>query len=125
MTKGRETEIMTMAVAIYGKGQLVKAMEEMAEAIQAVSKVYLETESTSAKDRIAHRIHLAEELADVEIMTEQVKLLMPDVADAVNAYREYKLGRLRDRIEDTGRDSGRPDSGPAGGSTPPPCETAP
>lgn len=70
--------------------QMDVTQEECAELIQAISKV--KREGITAKTYE----NLTEELADVEIMIEQMKyMLRDDLIDAIN----IKLRRQRDRIE--------------------------
>lgn len=68
----------------YGlKHQLVKCKEELGELIEAID---------SANDEA-----IIEEIADVEIMTEQLKQLM--CADrVVELYKDYKIARQLRRI---------------------------
>lgn len=42
--------------------------------------------------------HIAEEIADVEIMLGQMKLLF-DIEEMVESYKRHKLARLGERIE--------------------------
>lgn len=70
----------------YGiKHQLVKCKEELGELIEAID---------SANDEA-----IIEEIADVEIMTEQLKQLM--CADrVVELYKDYKIARQLRRISE-------------------------
>lgn len=71
----------------YGKEkQTIKAMEELAELTQALSKALLGEES-----------NIAEEIADVEIMLEQLKLLWE--TRSIQTIKEEKLDRQLERIE--------------------------
>lgn len=64
--------------------QLVVAIEELSELTKEITKCL------RSKGNIDH---LAEEVADVEIMVEQVKLIF-NVQDKVTAARQIKLQRL-------------------------------
>ena len=68
----------------YGlKHQLVKCKEELGELIEAID---------SANDEA-----IIEEIADVEIMTEQLKYLMR-TEPSVDIYKDYKIARQLRRI---------------------------
>ena len=64
--------------------QLVVAIEELSELIKEITKCLRHKGNID---------HLAEEVADVEIMVEQVKLIF-NVQDKVEAARQLKLQRL-------------------------------
>ena len=64
--------------------------EEMAELQKELSK------HLRGKDNIDE---IAEEIADVEIMLEQMKMLF-DVEDRVGQYKSHKINRLNDRINE-------------------------
>lgn len=74
-----------------------KACEECGELIQAISQFY------NARDEIVdyepYRVHLAEEIADVEIMTAQLKYLW-DVKGMVKIKKKEKIERQLNRIGD-------------------------
>ena len=77
------------AVRTYGKqSQIVLAMEEMSELTKELSKNLRGRNNTIA---------LAEEIADVEIMLEQLKTIYRNRA-LVDRVRAKKLIRLSDRI---------------------------
>jgi hypothetical protein len=77
------------AVRTYGKqSQIVLAMEEMSELTKELSKNLRGRNNTAA---------LAEEIADVEIMLEQLKTIYRNRA-LVDRVRAKKLIRLSDRI---------------------------
>ena len=80
-----ETAICQLAVNVYGKtSQCTVCMEEMVE----LSK------NLRGQDNTAH---IAEEIADVEIMLEQLKLMF-SIRDEVTQQRTVKLQRLDNRI---------------------------
>lgn len=70
--------------------QTVVAIEELSE---------LQKELCKSIRGTADKNHIAEEIADVEIMLEQLKLLY-GVRDTVNAWRKLKLDRLALRVKD-------------------------
>ena len=74
----------------YGlDAQLTVVLEELSELMKEVCKV---------KRNIGHIDHLAEEVADVEIMCEQLRYLFSIDAD-VDDWKEYKLRRLDDILK--------------------------
>ena len=85
-TKDEEIVICNKAINTYGNAsQKVKAIEEMGELIQAISKSLLDNKN-----------NVEEEIADVEIMLTQLKI-MYNLSDVEN-WRNYKLNRLKDRV---------------------------
>ena len=75
----------------YGEeNQLEKLKEELNELYEAV----VDFQGNQSE---ANRNHLAEELADVEIMLRQIKAV---VGDKVDEFIQYKLTRQLKRIED-------------------------
>lgn len=79
------------AVEVFGMDiQQVMAMEEMGELTQAISK-----NIRGFKDKA----NVAEEIADVEIMLEQLKHGYKCHSE-VNRWKNKKLARLRGRIEE-------------------------
>lgn len=77
------------AVRIYGKhSQLIMSMEEMAELSKELSKNIRGEHNAEA---------LAEEMADVEIMLEQLKIIFGNRA-AVDIQKSMKLQRLANRL---------------------------
>lgn len=89
-----ETAVCQRAVEAYGKEhQLIICMEEMAELTKEPSK------NLRGHNNLQE---IAEEVADVEIMLEQVKVIF-DLKEEVSEAKEAKLLRLQKRIiRDTG-----------------------
>lgn len=86
----------------YGKQQVLKLVEEMAELIQAIAK-YEFNDSAKNLD------NLIEEIADVEIVLEQVKYLSGiDRLGQLKKIKQAKIERTLQRIyeEKVGADSG-------------------
>lgn len=82
----------------YGKvAQLRQLIEECAELIQAAAKYNRVTNDGEKTNLIAYQ-HLCEELADVMIMTEQIRQSVND--NMVQAYINAKLDRQLGRIAD-------------------------
>ena len=81
----------------YGaENQLKKLCEECAELVQAAIKFDIAT-SKNGKQNIETYSHLCEELADVMIMIEQVRLTVSE--NAVNSFINEKIERQMRRIE--------------------------
>ena len=85
-TKDEEIIICNKAINSYGNAsQKIKAIEEMGELIQAISKSLVDNKN-----------NVEEEIADVEIMLTQLKI-MYNLSDIEN-WRNYKLNRLKERV---------------------------
>ena len=86
-----EFEIYEQAVKHYGRlNQLIKTMEELGELIQALAR-WAEGEAVVG--------NIAEEIADVEIMLEQVKIILGDrYEEYLNLKKAEKLGKLAERL---------------------------
>ena len=84
------------AIEYYGaKNQVDVALEEMGELIQALMKERRCEEEWRRPDL---RVHVAEEMADVEIMLEQLKIIFKN-EEAVEQWRGAKIERLERRLD--------------------------
>lgn len=84
-------EICRAALETFGKSSQVQvAIEEMSELTKELCKNGRGQENTT---------HIAEEIADVEIMLRQMVILF-DCKETVDKYRRYKLERLAERIKE-------------------------
>ena len=84
-----ELEILTTAIRTFGeKEQECQAIEECAELIQAINHKHRGRDS-----------NIPEEIADVEIMLEQLKIIN-DCREQVEAMKEIKLARLFQKVFD-------------------------
>ncbi len=84
-------EIYRSALDTFGKSsQMQVAIEEMSELTKELCKNGRGQENTT---------HIAEEIADVEIMLRQMVMLF-DCAGQVETFRRYKLERLAERIKE-------------------------
>lgn len=92
------TEIERLAIHTYGAPkQLIKAMEEASELIQAIAK----TASHTCLEEEWQQIEaIMEEAADMEIMLDQIKLIYYQGAERVATYKAYKLKRLEKRLQE-------------------------
>ena len=89
------------AVNFFGDAQVGVAMEESAELIRALSKYQRlrnghPLESISESDVMSN---ILEEVCDVAIMLEQLRLLLNIEADAIEAVMNAKLRRLHKYTE--------------------------
>ncbi len=88
------TTILETAINTYGVNlQKITAMEEMAELTKELSK------SMRYGDKNVENI--TEEIADVEIMLEQLKMIYQNSAD-VEAEKQRKIKRLAERLKKGG-----------------------
>lgn len=95
MTKS-EKEVLNNAIEIYGKKpQIIKAVEELSELSQALCK-YMNRDCFRDNKLVAHII---EEIADVEVMTTQLKMIF-DCKENVDKTKEFKINRLNNRLEE-------------------------
>lgn len=84
-------EICRRALEAFGaEAQVIMAIEEMSELTKELCKNGRGQENTT---------HIAEEIADVEIMLQQMKMLF-ECAGQVETFRRYKLERLAERIKE-------------------------
>lgn len=90
----------------YGyEAQSNQLVEECAELIQAVSKYRRAAAKGEDEKLIAKLIalgNLIEEIADVEIMLEQIKHLLKIPEEDLFAYKQFKINRTKERIEGRG-----------------------
>lgn len=89
----------------YGyEAQSNQLVEECAELIQAVSK-YRRARGTGQETLLKEQVafdNLIEEIADVEIMLEQIKHLLKIPEEDLLAYKQFKINRTKERIEGRG-----------------------
>lgn len=91
----KRARIYKQALDTFGTGaQLLKALEELTE---------LQLEIHRAADGRPNLAGLVEELADATIMVEQLRLIF-GINDAVCTAMDYKVDRLRRRIDLARRD---------------------
>lgn len=73
--------------------QCIKAMEECGELIQAIAK------SMNDKNNIEKQLHLTEEIADVEIMIDQLKIIFDVDNEILASHKNYKLRKAMNSLE--------------------------
>ena len=85
----KEWEILAAAVSTWGKDAQAKMLlEEMAELQKEICKAW------RGKD---NEVEIAEEVADVEVMLAQIKMII-GIDASVGVYRNAKIERLRQRL---------------------------
>lgn len=85
-------EILKKAIDTFGENaQQDMVIEECSELIKAILKYRRNNSASNCKNII-------EEIADVEIMCEQLKMMF-ECEDEVNKQIEYKINRLKARLE--------------------------
>lgn len=81
--------IFEQAIRTYGKeSQMKMVLEEVAELQKEICKLWRGRDNIQA---------IAEEVADVEIMLDQLKLIL-DIEEDVQRFREKKITRLKERL---------------------------
>ena len=92
----RERDISYIAKHYGWKKQRVVLVEELSELIQSICKF---ERAETDKETLSARAHILEELADVEIMLEQLKFILDLNDDAVNLMINAKVDRQLHRIK--------------------------
>ena len=96
----RDHETITSAIWHYGPAtQELKAVEELAELQQALCKALAAAKTESMEVFMDAMDHVFEEMADVEIMLEQIRLIFADAPERIEQWKARKLERLRRRLE--------------------------
>ena len=91
MTEREQREILRRNLEAHGGAvELVKLMEECGELTQAAAKML-------APGKIWGELigHLAEEMADVEILMEQVRMYIPELREREETWIQRKLMRMK------------------------------
>lgn len=96
-------ETMYKAINTYGvENQMIKTIEELSELSQALCKSIVRLnytkEKTSLEDNSKSVDNIFEEMADVEIMLEQCKIMF-QCDKEVNKWKQEKIKRLERRLE--------------------------
>ena len=102
MSSKSNKEIMQKAINTYGlENQMIKTIEELAELSQNLSKALIRLNSKSDKTLSADLKsvnNIFEEMADVEIMLEQCKMMF-ECETEVQDWKEKKIARLAERLK--------------------------
>ena len=92
MRSKTETETFRVAIERYGEAnQLVVLFEELSELQKSVCK-------SIRYNRKSYKDSIAEEMADVEIMLEQLKMILDIDEDDIQGWRLDKVCRLQERL---------------------------
>lgn len=102
------TEIKKVADFYGYEEQSSQLIEECSELIQAVSKYRRATAvmpytKEQANAQLNALDNLVEEIADVEIMIDQIKYLLQIPAEDIQAVKVYKINRVKERMWVAGR----------------------
>lgn len=85
-------ELFERTIEKWGKrAQFEMAQEESTELALAIRKFI-------RKDDIDSYNAMASEIADVEIMIEQIKIMLPTIQFDVDQQKKFKLNRLEERL---------------------------
>lgn len=94
-----DKEVLQKAINKYGASkQMDMCIEEMSELTKAICKIKRELASEEGFTKEETQNNLYEEIADVSIMLEQVNMMF-ECEDEVNKQIEYKINRLKERLE--------------------------
>lgn len=89
----KQNEIIEKVISSNGRAfQSMVAMEECSELVQAISKCIREPEGEDARKR------LVEEMADVSICLEQLKIMYQITDIELNIWTAGKIERLENRL---------------------------
>lgn len=92
-------ELLQKAIDTYGEdAQMDMCIEEMSELTKAILKLRRYQKAHEGDCTKALLDNIAEEVADVEIMLEQVKIML-ECENEVNEQKKYKLIRLKARLD--------------------------
>lgn len=98
MTNDSRNEILKEAIDYYGEfNQHSVAQEECGELIQAISKWL---RAVKPSDQLNARNLIRDEMADVYVMLEQLKIMHSISDKELNQQIDYKLVRLRGRMDE-------------------------
>ena len=92
----RQKDLETIVNSYRKVDQVIVLIEEMAELMKALTK------SMRGEHNLAD---IAEEIADVQIMLDQAKLIFRLDKETMNVFIDYKIDRTLQRIKDDGSDS--------------------
>ena len=91
-------EVLKQAISTYGADkQMDMCIEEMSELTKAICKIKRELSSEDGFTKIETQNNLYEEIADVTIMIEQLKMIF-GCEEEVQEQIEFKINRLKERL---------------------------
>ena len=97
-----EQELETINRALWRWGpaaQEVKAIEELAELQRALARVVNAATLSSMVELTRAVDNVFEEIADVEIMLAQIRLIFASAPEEIDRWKRQKLARLKERLE--------------------------
>ena len=90
-----DRKILQNAIDTYGtKAQMMQCIEEMAELIQAINKYF---RANTNEEMAKAYISVIEEISDVQIMLEQMRIVFGD--KAVDEQIKAKMDRLEKKLK--------------------------
>lgn len=95
MSMVKRDNILDKEIEKYGLWQLVKASQDCHELAHSLNKYYLLVACMKKTD---DKANIVEEIADVEIMIEQVKRLLSINNRDIELIKEDKIKRLGERL---------------------------
>ena len=97
-----ERQLYKEAIEQFGAAnQVVVAMEEASELVQALAKIIRYSDDEQELEKL--RDHIAEEMADVLIMCNQLGIIF-NIESEVVTWMDKKLDRLAKRLEEEKKD---------------------
>ena len=100
MTQQEQLSVLNNAIWRYGPAaQELKAVEELSELTQAICKALTASKQESMDEFLDALDHVFEEMADVEIMLAQIRLIFADAPDRIDEWKARKLERLKHRLD--------------------------
>ncbi|AIM37353.1 hypothetical protein KO02_12105 [Sphingobacterium sp. ML3W] len=88
-------KILTQAIQKWGEIAQVEMLNEEAIELALAARKWIRKRSEAEFD------NLAEEIADVSILIEQMTILYPKLPEKIAQYRTFKLDRLQRRIDES------------------------
>lgn len=92
MNEDRKQVLIRTIIQNGASHQMMIAMEECGELVQAISKLQRNRDDDSV-------VHLAEEIADVTIVLEELKLMFEGLEEKVAEFETDKIARLESNLE--------------------------
>ena len=88
-----KTEIYQKAIEKWGEKSQLEMLQEEATELALATRKFIRVPCDRTK------FDLVGEIADVEIMIEQFKMMHPDIAEQLENKKRFKINRLSDRIK--------------------------
>jgi NTP pyrophosphatase (non-canonical NTP hydrolase) len=88
------------SINTFGQTLLLIACEEMGELMQAISKMERVTDTGSKKELRRLKDHIIEEMVDVSIVLDELKVYYNIGDDEIKKMKAEKIARLKKRAKD-------------------------